>query len=209
MYPECADRTEIFHNILDVEGIRRKAKEGKGFDDGFEGTRILTVGRLNPQKALEISVEAMLKIKRQYEGTERKIRWYVLGEGPEREKLTALIERLGLKDDFILMGAVDNPYPYISEADIYIHASRYEGKSIAVQEAQILGKPIIVSDCEGNREQVENEKDGIICKLDAEEIKSHAVRLMEDEGLSQGLGSAAYHKNENAENDIERLLGMA
>ena len=68
--------------------------------------------------------------------------------------LTAQIEQLGLQNAFILVGAVNNPYPYYTQADLYVHATRFEGKSIAIQEAQTLGCPMVVSDCSGNREQV-------------------------------------------------------
>lgn len=83
-----------------------------------------------------------------------KARWYVLGEGELREKLQSQINRLGLQNDFVLLGAKTNPYPYYRQCDLYVHATRFEGKSIAIQEAQTLGCTILVSDSSGNREQV-------------------------------------------------------
>ena len=149
-YPELPDKTEVFHNILNKEEIVRRAEEGEGFTDGFTGMRLLSVGRLTAQKAFEVSVDAMKRLK----DAGKNVRWYVLGEGDQRKKLQEQIDALGLTEDFILYGAVNNPYPFMKQADIYVHASRFEGKSIAIQEAQILGKPMVVSDCSGNREQV-------------------------------------------------------
>ena len=101
VYPECSDRTYVFHNLINQEEIRRKAELPGGFEDSYDGKRILTVGRLTAQKAYEFSIDAMKLLKDH--GV--KARWYVLGEGELREKLQFKINKLGLKDDFILMQA--------------------------------------------------------------------------------------------------------
>jgi len=202
VYPELAGKTEVFHNLIDAEGIRRKADSGIGFTDDFSGIRLLTVGRLMAQKSFETSIKACNILKKHGEN----IRWYVLGEGDRREKLQALIEKLGLERDFILCGAVDNPYPYMKEADIYVHCSRFEGKSIAVQEAQVLGKPIIVSDCSGNREQVIPDEDGVICEFDPRSIAKSIYELIHDENKRDKISKNALVKNNGEEEALSRLL---
>lgn len=202
VYPELAGKTEVFHNLIDAEGIRRKADSGIGFTDDFSGIRLLTVGRLMAQKSFETSIKACYILKKHGEN----IRWYVLGEGDRREKLQALIEKLGLERDFILCGAVDNPYPYMKEADIYVHCSRFEGKSIAVQEAQVLGKPIIVSDCSGNREQVIPDEDGVICEFDPRSIAKSIYELIHDENKRDKISKNALVKNNGEEEALSRLL---
>ena len=74
-YPGYEDKTEVFHNLIDQDKIRSRAGEEGGFSDGYEGFRILTVGRLNPQKAYEVAIDVM-KILREA-GVDA--RWYVLG----------------------------------------------------------------------------------------------------------------------------------
>ncbi len=204
VYPECADRTEVFHNILDQEEIRRKAQMPGGFTDDYQGKRILTVGRLTTQKAYEISIEAMKLLK------EKGItaRWYVLGEGDQRTALTALIQRLGLEKDFILMGAVDNPYPYYVQTDIYVHATRFEGKSIAIQEAQTLGCATLVSDCSGNREQVTHGVDGLLCDLTPEAVCEGVMTLLTNEGLCKKYGSAAAEKKLANPEEMNKLIEL-
>ena len=64
VYPEYSDNTIVFHNMIDPVGIREKALVGKGFDDGYDGVRILSVGRLTAQKSFEISVDAMEILKK-------------------------------------------------------------------------------------------------------------------------------------------------
>lgn len=133
----------------------------------------MTVGRLTYQKAYDIAVDAMKLVK----NAGCKARWYVLGEGNERRMLERKIAHLGLTSDFLLLGATKNPYPYYVNADLYVHATRFEGKSIAIQEAQTLGCPVIASDCNGNREQIENEKDGLLCELTPQAIADSILFL--------------------------------
>lgn len=186
-YPECKEKTVVFHNLIDQEEIKRKALLSGGFEDYYEGKRILTVGRLTAQKAYEVSIDAMKLLKDQ--GV--KARWYVLGEGELREKLQDRINRLGLEQDFILLGAKENPYPYYVQCDLYVHATRFEGKSIAIQEAQTLGCAILVSDCSGNREQVVNDVDGMMCSLTPEAISEQIKLLLENNEKRRQLGKQA------------------
>ncbi len=202
VYPECSEKTQVFHNILNQDAIREKAKQTGGFSDDYEGMRILTVGRLTTQKAFEISIDAMKLLKER--GV--KARWYVLGEGDQRSVLTAKINQLGLSEDFILLGAVDNPYPYYSQTDLYVHATRFEGKSIAIQEAQTLGCPILVSDCSGNREQVNHGVDGLLCDLTADSICNGVLTLLQDTEKRQALAKQAAQKQLTNPEEIEKLL---
>lgn len=199
VYPECAGRTHIFHNILDVDLIRAKAKETGGFSDTYSGIRILTVGRLTKQKAYPVAIEAMHLLKQRG----LRARWYVLGEGPEREALMQQIAKDGLQEEFFLLGACSNPYPYFAQADIYVHATGFEGKSIAIQEAQILGCPIVASDI--NWEQIQHGVDGLICPLDANAVASAVQELIENPAQRKRLGQAARHKNVSFTEDIQML----
>lgn len=204
VYPECQQKTEVFHNLLDQEKIRRKAKEPGGFADDYQGVRLLSVGRLTDQKAYPVSIEAMKLLKEK--GVQA--RWYVLGEGNQRGLLEEKIRALGLEEDFLLLGAKENPYPYMAQADIYVHASRYEGKSIAIQEAQTLGCAMVVSDCSGNREQVVNGVDGILCRLEPEAVCDSILELLREEEKRRRLGRAASEKPLANESEINKLLSM-
>ncbi len=201
-YPECEDKTRVFHNLIDQEEIKRKALLPGGFEDSYEGKRILTVGRLTAQKAYEISIDAMKLLKDQ--GV--KARWYVLGEGELREKLQDQIRRLGLDQDFILLGAKENPYPYYAQCDLYVHATRFEGKSIAIQEAQTLGCAILVSDCSGNREQVVNGVDGMMCSLTSEAVSNQIKLLLEDDEKREALGKQASVKLALDQTDVMKFF---
>lgn len=205
VYPQYREKTAVFHNRINQERVLKKSKKAGGFSDyGYDGIRLLTVGRLVGQKAYDVAIDAMALLKK----SGYKVRWYVLGEGEERGRLEKKIAQLGLEEDFLLLGAKKNPYPYYAQADIYVHATRFEGKSIAIQEAQILGKPVIASDCNGNREQIADEIDGILCNLDAKSIAESIGFLIENPQKRNEYAAAAKKKNKNNEEEMELLLGL-
>ncbi len=206
VYPECKSKTAVFHNIIDEQEIREKALLPGGFSDSYTGYRILTVGRLTGQKAYEVAIEAMKMIKDR--GIEA--RWYVLGDGELKKELTGQIERLGLTDSFFLLGVKENPYPYYRQCDLYVHATRFEGKSIAIQEAKLLGCAILVSDTSGNREQITDGINGRMCALDAKSIADMAAELLLDEKerkrYSMQVQKEKLSEKEETDRNIRRLL---
>lgn len=202
VYPECGEKLRVLPNIIDPEAIRRRSAEPGGFDDGWTGLRLLSVGRLTYQKGFDLAVPA-LKLLRD---AGYPVRWYVLGEGELRAGLEKQIASLGLQEDFLLLGAVENPYPYYAQADIYVHATRFEGRSIAIQEAQALGRPMVVSDCSGNRLQVTDGQDGLLCALAPEAIARAVASLLDDPDKRERLGLAAGRRLQpTAENTGELL----
>lgn len=204
VYPKYQDKVKVFHNIINQDEIRRKAEEETGFEDHFDGVRLLTVGRLTYQKAYDIAIDAMKLIKdRGY-----KVRWYILGEGSERLALEKKVKELGLEKEFLMPGAASDPFPYYKQADIYVHATRFEGKSIAIQEAQTLGCAIIASDCNGNREQIVQGKDGLLCQLDPESIAEAVISLVEDRDKRIRLENAAKEKDIVHKGEIKLLLEL-
>lgn len=204
IYPELRGKLEVFHNILNTDRIISRSKEEGGFPEKVDGTKILTVGRLNIQKAFEISIDAMKLLK----DSGVKAKWYVLGEGDQRSFLANRIHENGLENDFILVGAVSNPYPWFAQTDLYVHCSRYEGKSIAIQEAQILGCALLVSDCSGNREQVTDGVDGKLCNLAAEEIAAGIRELINHPELAESCRRAAAGKYTGQQDELGKLFAL-
>ncbi|MFZ7120108.1 MAG: glycosyltransferase [Eubacteriaceae bacterium] len=179
VYPQYKDKVEIFYNIINAEAIKKLAEEGTGFQDDFDGIRILTIGRLHYQKAYDMAIPVLQKIRK----AGYNIRWYVIGDGAIRGELEKLIEKHNVTGDFILLGAKSNPYPFLKQCQLYVHTTRFEGKSIAIEEAQVLGKAIVASDCTGNREQIQHEVNGIIVDLEVNEIASEIIKLLDDKTL--------------------------
>lgn len=206
-YPELAGRISLFHNPVDRERMLARSREEIKYCEwnDYDGLKLLTVGRLNPQKAYEVAIETMRILKE----ARVPVRWYVLGEGEERPKLEQLIRRYGLEQDFLLPGATDNPYPYYAECDLYVHATRYEGRSVAIQEAQAFGCPVLASDCSGNREQITDGVNGRLVTLDPRQIADQIRAMLDDREMLERLGKAALEKPTSHPEDIEGLLSFA
>lgn len=206
VYPEYENKTSVFNNILNQERIKKMAEQGEGFNDGFKGLRILTVGRLTRQKRYDVAINAM-KLMKEKIGV--PIRWYVLGEGDLRQELEQQIKSAGLENDFILMGVKENPYPYYKGCDFYVHATEFEGKSIALQEAQVLGKPILATDCSGNREQIENGTDGILCELDPGQVCEKLLYIINNPEKCKGYAEKAKQKVPCNTKGFDEFIAMA
>ena len=204
VYPEYEDKLEVLPNVLEVSEIRRRSRLPGGFTDDYSGTRLLTVARLTAPKALDISIEAMKLLK---DGGGR-FRWYVLGEGDQRHSLEQKIRALGLTEDFILWGAVADPYPYFLQADLYIHASRTEARSISIREAQVLERVILASDCGGNRETVTDGVDGKLCPLTPEGIRDGILWLMAHPLERARYAKAAGQKHQDQPDVGKKLLSL-
>ena len=192
VYPSYENKVSVFPNLVDQKRVCRLAEEGEGFPDAFHGVRILTVGRLTEQKRYDVAIDAMALLKKT---SPVPVRWYVLGEGALREQLERQIQKLGLEKEFHLLGVKANPFPYYRGCDLYVHATGYEGKSIAIQEAQILGKPILATDCSGNREQIEPDVDGRLCRLDSQSVSDEILWMIAHPDRCKAYGQRARQKS--------------
>ena len=203
-YPEYGEKTFFFHNMVPRERILRLSKEGEGFTDGFDGLRILTVGRLHYQKAYDLAIPALAELRRRG----HNVRWYVIGEGAEEDNLRALIRQNGVEDSFILLGTTPNPYPFIAGCDIYSQASRFEGWCIALAESLVLARPVLASRCAGNEEQVTDGETGVLIDLSTENIVEGMEKLITSpelrEKFTRNLGGVAL----DFKKDLEMLYAL-
>ena len=205
VYPEHEKKVSVFHNLINQERIRQMAEQGSGFDDEFQGYRILTVGRLTQQKRYDIAIQAMALLK---EKCSVPVRWYVLGEGELRESLQQQIKDAGVEQEFILLGVKENPFPYYKNCNLYVHATGFEGKSIAIQEAQTLGKPILATDCSGNREQIVHDVDGRMCPLDPKCVSEEIFWMIAHPEKCKAYGEQAKKKTLNSTTGFEAFQAL-
>ncbi len=192
LYPQHREKLFLFRNIIDTDRIRKESMQTIPSSDLFlksqTAYKLLTVGRLNPQKAYEIAIPALRILRNR--GIDAD--WFVLGEGPLKKKLKKQIQREHLQQHFILLGSRPNPYPYYRLATLYLHCTRFEGKSIAIEEAQALGKAIIASDCTGNREQIRHQETGLLVPLNANAIADAIEELINQPEQIQAFEQASH-----------------
>ena len=129
-------------------------------------------------------------------------------KAPCKKKLTRQIAKKGLSDHFFLLGSTNNPYPYYRAATIYVHATRFEGKSIAIEEAQLLSKAIVASDCTGNREQIQSGTNGILVTLTPEAVANGIETLLANPSLIQRYEQAGRQTLLTHPKDMDAFLEL-
>ena len=164
--PDRKNNIQLFYNFVDLEGIMESAENGETFQDGFTGLKILTIGRLNEQKGIDIAINACRKLV----DTGYNIRWYVCGDGDDRKMLEQMIIDNSLAEHFILLGNQRNPFGYLKYCDLYVQPSRYEGYCTTTNEARMLGKPVITTEVSGAREQFIDKKTGWITAISEDSL---------------------------------------
>lgn len=188
----------VLPNVIDDDEIRRKADESVLHKKEPDTLRLIAVGRLTQQKNFAYLIEACGKLR----DSGCSFHLDILGEGPEQSNLEQQISTLALGEYVTLQGFVSNPYPWIKQADIVVCSSRYEGISTVVQEALILGKPVVTTPCTGMTELlgkseygmiVDDSEDGLYTGLSQMARSSELRELYGNRSMQRGstLGKAA------------------
>jgi glycosyltransferase involved in cell wall biosynthesis len=198
--PEIKDKTEVFYNILSSKLMIAEANKGKGFDDDFNGTRILTVGRLTTQKGQDIIPSLLSRLLS--EGY--NVKWYCIGEGNSRLEVEDLIKNFRLEDRLILLGNKSNPYPFFKQCDLYVQPSRYEGYCITLAEARAFYKPVVITDFVGS-EQISNEETGFIVKFDEKQLYMAIKSILDDEELRKSFILNLKSETVDTTTELEKL----
>ncbi|MEV5025990.1 glycosyltransferase [Paenibacillus sp. LPE1-1-1.1] len=205
-FPMQAPKVNVIHNIVSPSVIKSMADKehqdvyGRKEDEAV----ILSVGRLNHEKGFEMAIAACkILVDRGY-----NIQWNIIGEGKERETLLSLIAELGLEKHFKLLGLKSNPYTYIKQSDIYVQTSKFEGKSIAIDEAKILNKPIVITRFNTAKDQINDGIDGLIVDMDAEAIASGIEKLLTDQSLSLTMVEQLSRQKLGTEEEIMKLYQL-
>lgn len=178
-FPEYANKMQCIPNITSSKVIRNRANEF--YPSEYMGIRniILSVGRLSEQKGFDMAVKAAAKMKR--DGYQFK--WFIIGEGGLRGELETQIKKEGVEDYVILLGLRENPYPYIKNCTVFVQTSRFEGKSVVLDEAKILDKPIVVTNYPTVGDQIKNGIEGIVSELTPESIADSTEQMLKDDNL--------------------------
>lgn len=201
-FPNIKNKVKLIFNIVSKKTIERlateKIEENIMNDDKVN---ILSIGRLHGQKGFDIAIDACkILIDSGYNAC-----WYVIGEGKERKKLEELIEKNNLKNNFKLLGLKSNPYKYLKACDIYVQPSRYEGKSVAIDEAKILCKPIVVTNFSTVYDQIEDSRTGIITEMNDISLSKGIESLIDNKELKKYINSNLRRLNLENKDQINKL----
>ena len=204
--PEVADKVVMMENINNPKLIKDMASGGKSFDDNFDGKRVLTIGRISEQKGYDFAVGALKKLK----DDGFNLCWYILGDGDaaDKEALINNAKALGVEDMIVFLGTTTNPYPYIKDCDIYAQPSRHEGKPIAVEEAKILGKPIMISNYLSASEQLKDGEYGVISDIGIDGTYEGLKKLLSSDELCRQFEETLAKPEFGNAHEIEKFYDM-
>lgn len=204
VFPELKSKIMVLYNVIDRNEIREKAKITIGLTRKNVSLILATVGRLSHQKGPDILLDVAEKLK------EHRVSfcWYWVGDGDMRDFFCREIKKRGLENQIVFMGNQKNPYPYIQFCDIYVQPSYYEAYCTTTLEAQILEKPIVVTDVCGMREQFSPGWDCVMTRTNAQEIFQAIMMLASNQGKREELSANLHCKMQGTDQTLRAYYDL-
>ncbi len=184
-FPSLKDKVFVFENIMSAKLIVTQSKDNPKLSFSPENINLLSVGRFCHAKNFD-NVPEICKIIR---NNGLNVKWYLIGYGGDENLICKKIQEENMQDYVIMLGKQENPYPYINMCDVYIQPSRYEGKCVAVREAQMLGKPVIITNYTTSSSQLNNGVDGIIVPMDNRSCGEEIAKILNNKELLEKIKS--------------------
>lgn len=207
VFPHLRDRIICIENILSTQTIQGMSREPVDFKMPDNTVNISTVCRIVfEHKGLDRGVELFRKLKQ--EELCNDVNWYIIGDGPDYEKLDRLIKEYGLDAHVFLLGSQNNPYKYIKGSDLFFLPSRYEGKPMAVTEAMMLGIPPVVAEYASAKEQIENGVNGIILPNDDASIYEGLKRLLLNRSIIVSLKNNVKQRDYSNLGEFSKIINL-
>ncbi len=206
LFPEHSQKVKVIRNIVSPDLIVAMSNQDT-ITELLPRERklvIVSVGRLNAQKGFDMAAHACrILLDRGID-----VHWSIIGDGEERRMLETLAESLELQDRFRLLGLRDNPYSYMRHADLYVQPSRFEGKSIAIDEAKILGKPIVVTNFSTAADQIRHGINGWMTEMNPEALAEGIATVAADARLRQAFANELMKERLGTAGEVEKLYEL-
>ena len=208
-FPKLKNKIILIENILSPLLIRQLADcedVSAEMPNEPDCVKIVSVGRFHPAK----NFESIPKICAEMEHLGVNFKWYIIGYGPDK-KIQEALDKYQMRHRMILLGRKSNPYPYIKACDIYAQPSRYEGKSVTVREAQILYKPVLITNYPTAKSQVNEGIDGVIVQQDSLSVAKGLYGLVKNIDLQNRIKEHLItydYGNESGVDKIYSLMGF-
>ena len=208
LFPQYKEKTMLIENILTDKYIRARATQFMQNDiiheDGV--LQLITTCRIDfAHKGLDRAAKMLAKAINEVGEVTIKVKWHIFGDGADLAELREIVKQNNLIDVVYLYGAKKNPLPWVAAADIFLLPSRYEGKPMAVTEAQMLGIPPFVTNYASALEQIENGVDGIVVDNSDEGLLKGFVQLLRGEIDVQKLKTNVQSKNYSNLKELEKI----
>lgn len=207
VFPSLAPKIVEIENTLSPTFVRKRAElQNVDKEIRHEGTiTLLSVGRFSDAKNYDNVPDIC---KRLINETKLNIKWYIIGYGGDEALIRKKIKEAGMEEHVILLGKRSNPYPYIKACDIYVQPSRYEGKSVTVREAQMLCKPVVVTNYPTAPSQIRSGIDGVIVPMDNEGCAHGLAEVICDKPLQERIIAHLKTHDYGNESEVEKIYTL-
>lgn len=203
-----ANKIVVVNNVIDIASIIEKSKEP--IEEALfpeNKFNIVSCGRLSPVKGLSFAVEAVAKL---VEEGYTDINWYIVGGGPIEKEIKEQIAAHKMEKHIFMLGMKNNPYTYMKKCNLFIQPSLFEGYSLSIMEAKILGIPILATYAAAGN-QIENGIDGFLCDTNTVSVYENLLRLYKNreklENCKRTLLNCDFDSiNQKIIFDIEKML---
>lgn len=205
-FPELREKIVLIENILPRSLIEKQAVEPIGNELKVDRGQlaVLSAGRFSYQKNFENIPDICRRIRAK--GCD--IKWFIMGYGAGEALIRKQIIAAEMQDYVIFIGKKENPYPYIKACDVYVQPSRYEGKCVAVREAQLLQRPVVITAYPTAGSQLESGVDGIIVPMDNEGCAEGIVSLLRDPQRIHQISEACASRDYTNRDEIKKLYEL-
>lgn len=207
VFSSLAPKIVEIENILSPTFVRKRAElQDVDKEIRHEGAiTLLSVGRFSDAKNYDNVPDIC---KRLINETKLNIKWYIIGYGGDEALIRQKIKEAGMEEHVILLGKRSNPYPYIKACDIYVQPSRYEGKSVTVREAQMLCKPVVVTNYPTAPSQIRSGIDGVIVPMDNEGCAHGLAEVICDKPLQERIIAHLKTHDYGNESEVEKIYTL-
>ena len=203
-YPELTNKAITIENTLAGQFIEQCAKEPQIDMPSDENIALLSVGRFCDAK----NFDNVPDICRRLVADGLDVRWYLIGYGGDEPLIRQKITEAGMQNHVIILGKKDNPYPYMRACNLYVQPSRYEGKAVTVREAQLLGKPVVITNYATSGSQLENGVDGVIVPMDNAGCAAGIAALLRDPARMQRLSENCKRRDYTNSAEVEKIYAL-
>lgn len=203
-FPELAGKVQTIENILPKELIYKQADEPQNDMPSDGSAAILSVGRFCDAK----NFDNVPDICRRLVADGLDVKWYLIGYGGYEPLIRQKTAEAGMQDRVIILGKKNNPYPYMRTCDLYVQPSRYEGKAVTVREAQLLGKPVVITNYATSGSQLEDGVDGVIVPMDNAGCAAGIATLLRDPARMQRLSENCAKRDYTNSAEVEKIYAL-
>ena len=204
VFPELEKNIMTVENILPGKLIGTQSEAPQSEICRFGGFNLLSVGRFCDAK----NFDNIPDMCRRLIESGLDVKWYIIGYGGDEPLIRRKIDEAGMRERVVILGKRDNPNPYMRACDLYVQPSRYEGKAVTVREAQLLRKPVVITNYATSGSQLENGADGVIVPMDNAGCAAGIAELLRDPARMRKLSENCAKRDYTNSAEIEKIYAL-